>query len=385
MENFSGKRFIRIGIKAIIASTLVIFICINAGFVAGSKNDLYDFGSFIASGQFANSGQNPYSIESPLILKVEFPKINRGGVSPNLNPPVSVMLFQMIANTNPYKSAIVWRILSAILYLLSILLLYRFYRENNSYSLWLILWALSLAGFWQAILLGQIYIPFVLTAVGAWILIKKEQSLWGGILLGMLIAIKPNFIFWALALMTIGNWGVFISAGVTATLISATPLFFYGGKIYIQWLQAVAAYTPNMLIFPGNNSLQGLTSRFGSAQAGAVLSVILGSAILLYIFKNKPSMISTNALGILTSLLISPLTWPSYTLLTLPIFFEKAGWTWRLWMAAFLFAIPFYFPLKLFQESFFNFVFFGWFYGWGLLLLLADTLIEIKKQPEHDS
>src|SRR5258706_6049661 len=382
MEHLSSRKFVETGAKALIAAALVVFIYINALFVIGSSNDIYDCGSFIASGQLASAGKNPYSTESPLILQVEFPKINHSGISPNLNPPISVMLFLIIEDADPHKSATVWRILTIILYIFSMVLLHQFHPDHPR-SLWLVAWSLSLAGFWHTVLLGQIYMPFVLAAVGAWILIKNGQFTWGGILLGTLIAIKPNFIFWALTLLAIGNWVAFLSAGITAIMISAIPLFFYGIKIYIQWLDAVAAYTPNLLIFPGNNSLQGLTSRFGSAQAGVILSIILGGSVLFYIYKNKTSTASTNALGVLTSLLISPLAWPSYMLLALPMFFAKNQWTWRLRIAAILFAIPFYFPLRLFDRSFFNFVFFGWFYGWGLLLLLADVLIETKKQPEY--
>src|SRR3972149_3021787 len=120
MEKFSGKKLVEISPKVTIASALLISIYINVIFVVGSSDDLYDFGSFIASGQLANTGQNPYSAESSLILQVEFSKINRSGISPNLNPPISVMLFQIIGDANPRKSVMIWRILTVILYLFSI-------------------------------------------------------------------------------------------------------------------------------------------------------------------------------------------------------------------------------------------------------------------------
>jgi hypothetical protein len=76
-----------------------------------------------------------------------------------------------------------------------------------------------------------------------------------------------------------------------------------------------------------------------------------------------------------TSLLISPIAWTGYTLLTLPILYERAQWKWPHWAAAFIFAVPFFYPLTLFLKSFFHFVFFGWFYGWGLLLILFELLM----------
>lgn len=87
-------------------------------------------------------------------------------------------------------------------------------------------------------------------------------------------------------------------------------------------------------------------------------------------------MKKVNALGILVSLLISPIAWTGYTLSALPILLEHKAWNWRHWLAALVFAVPFLVPLALFQASFFNFVFFGWLYGWGLLVLLGDTIFD---------
>ena len=135
--------------------------------------------------------------------------------------------------------------------------------ETDPNVFWRSIWAFSLAGLWHTIQLGQIYTFLLLLVMGIIINIKKEKKVLAGIILGVLIAIKPNFIFWAAALGLAGYWAIFFSAGITALCISLVPIYFYGFKIYQQWFDAANLFTPDLLIFPGNNSLQGLAAHFG--------------------------------------------------------------------------------------------------------------------------
>ncbi|HCK67606.1 MAG TPA: hypothetical protein DHW49_15200, partial [Anaerolineae bacterium] len=139
-------------------------------------------------------------------------------------------------------------------------------------------------------------------------------------------------------------------------------------------------FTPDLLIFPGNNSLQGLFARFSVPHIGIFTGIILTIAMVVFIAKNKPTNITINTIGIVLSLFVSPIAWTGYTLLVFPILFEEKLWKAYHWVAVCIFIVPFPIILKLFQLSNFNFVFFGWFYGWGLLILLSGTLIN-KKDP----
>jgi hypothetical protein len=365
---------------AFVICTLTLFFYINIAFVLGALNGLLDFGSFIASGQLANQGENPYANNSPLIFSVYFPGINHSGAAPNLNPPISVLIFQQIANIPPMYSMQTWRILTIILYVWVIyLLIKRILVKTNPNTFWRVIWAFSLAGFWHTIQLGQIYTFLLLLVVGIIINMEKGEKVLAGILLGVLIALKPNFVFWAVALGITGCWSIFLSAGITAFFISLIPIFFYGFKIYQQWFEATKLFTPNLLIFPGNNSIQGLAAHFDSAQTGTVLSICLSIAIFIVVYKCKPSIFKINSLSIITSLLISPIAWTGYTILTLPIFLKSEKWDYEYWIAAITFTVPFFFILGLFGINFFNFVFWGWFYGWGLLALLIGEIAHIKK------
>ena len=41
------------------------------------------------------------------------------------------------------------------------------------------------------------------------------------------------------------------------------PYLFFRIQNYQQWFDAAKLFTPDLLIFPGNNSLQGLAAHFG--------------------------------------------------------------------------------------------------------------------------
>jgi len=360
--------------RVAIISFLITSYLANSIFVLFTLNNLYDFGSFVASGQLANDGLNPYSENSPLVFTVHFTKLEHSGSAPNLNPPISVLIFQALAKYDPYSSIIVWRIIIITLFLVSFYLLQQEYPIGKKAALLRFAWGLSLAGLWHTFQLGQIYTLALLLSVLTWLLLRRNQLIVAGIFLGMLITLKPNFAFWAILLLFAGNWKTFLSAGATAASISTLPIFFHGIEIYLEWIEATRIFTPDLLIFPGNNSLQGLTAHFGSPSTGTVLSIILAAGILAYCNKNKHKMSAINSLGIITSMLISPIAWTGYTLLTLPIFFEKKTWGWAFWLAAIIFTISFYFPSILFQNSFVNFIVFGWLYGWGLLALLAGIV-----------
>jgi hypothetical protein len=356
---------------------LVMAYIINTIFVIPSLDEPHDFGSFFAAGQFAVQGKNPYSTDSELIYGVTFPIIGHSGLAPNLNPPILVLLFKGLAHFQMAQVLAVWRIVSVRVFLIAVFFLFQ--KTPNPRSPDFVrrtLLTFAQAGFWHAIQLGQVYTIMLLIAAAAWVWLKQGRSANGGIALGILIAIKPNFVFWGLALAAAKNWKAFLMATSTAISLSILPVFFYGPQVYAAWLEASATFTPNLLIFPANNSLQGLTARFGSPQLGIMLSIILAGLTLVLIHKKKYSHEKTNTLGILVSLLISPLAWTGYTLIALPILLENPAWNWRYWLAALIFVVPFFVPLALFQASFFNFVFFGWFYGWGLLILLGDAVFD---------
>src|SRR5688572_12031820 len=125
---------------------------------------LWDFGSFVESGRAAREGLNPYGVY-PLTFRVVLPGFEAW--NPNLNPPVSALLFQFFGLAEPHLMFRVWYWISLVLYAATVALLCLRFRDAP--RLVLAIWALALAGFWDTLLLGQIYVPLVLVGVAGWL------------------------------------------------------------------------------------------------------------------------------------------------------------------------------------------------------------------------
>jgi hypothetical protein len=331
-----------------------------------------DFGSFYASGLKIEDGENPYDPNSEYIFEINFSRVGAGGKMINLNPPISVMLFEFLPRFDPYRTLIAWQITSAMIYLGSVFLLARAYKQNITPTRFL--WAFTLAGFWHTLVLGQIYILLLLFTVLGWISIQRGKYILAGLAIGLVIAIKPNFVIWPIFLLVSGYYVPFLVSVLTGIIISIIPMIFYGTKIYIQWLDA-SSLRLETLIMPGNNSILGLIARFDGLSLGLVISLIVVLALLvlsrLKSSGNLERFEYVSALGIIASLLASPISWTGYTILLLPIFFSLKKWTIPVMFSAAILSIPFAVVLQLFQNSFLNFVILGWLYGWGILLLLG--------------
>ncbi len=355
-----------------------ITILFNLDWLLKSNTSFYDLGSFIAAGQLITRGENPYSIDSAYIFEVEFTEAGISGIAPNLNPPISVVIFEKFFRGSPWLLLLASRAISFILYSALIFLLSTTTVEKEKKVL-LIFFSFSLAGMWHTLQLGQIYIYLLLMEAAVFYFLRKMNYLAAGIFLGLLAAMKPNLIYWILILGVYGYWKTFIVSGAVFGITSLIPLLQYGTMVYIQWLDASITYTPELLLFPGNNSFQGLTARLGFPETGIFLSIILGVVVAVVVLRYKPNENTTNLLAVTTTLLISPIAWVGYTLMLLPVFWFQNEWKLEYCLAGVIFCVPFLIILDLFEKSTINFIFFGWFYGWGLLILLGASLLRVIK------
>ena len=369
-----------------ICCVLGVIILLNIVGLQPALRGLLDFGSFIAAGREAAAGGNPYRADSPLVYTVESSDTGQRLPSPNLNPPVSVLFFWGLAQVEPLRAVSGWRWISALFFAGGIIALGWWYQRFTTPVR--IVWAVCLAGIWNTLALGQIYAPLFLATIGAWLLMEKGRSLLAGILLGFLIAIKPNFLLWLLLLAVAGQTRTVLSAAGTGMVLSLLPISVLGAQVYRQWLDALQDYPALGLTIAGNSSLQSLAARLGVEQLGIVLSLTLAGAVLVYMYRRRTSLDlhAINSVGIISSILISPFSWPGYTVLTLPILLARPRWNWLEKAAAACLVFPYLLILYFFRDSAFHSILFGWLYGWGLLLLLAGTMLEPRShQPEPSS
>ncbi len=359
---------------------LSLILLLNIRGLQPALDGLLDFGSFIAAGTEAASGNNPYRSDSPLVYTVESSDTGQRLASPNLNPPLSILFFRGLARAEPMRAASGWRLVSAFLFAGGLLILAWWYRSFTTPLR--IFWAVCLAGIWNTLALGQIYAPLFLAAVGAWLLMEKGRSLLAGILLGFLIAIKPNFLFWLLLLAVGGHIRTGLSAAGTSLILSLLPVLVLGTEVYRQWLDALLEYPSLGLTIAGNSSLPSLAARLGHEQLGIIFNLILAGFVLVYVYSRRTSLgpHAIHAAGIVSSILISPFSWPGYTVLTLPIFFARPHWGWLEKVAAACLVFPYLLVLYFFRGSALNSILFGWLYGWGLLLLLVAGILP---EPER--
>ncbi len=194
------------------------------------------------------------------------------------------------------------------------------------------LWLLALTGFWYTLLLGQIYVPLFALGLGALLLIERGRNLlWAGVLIGLVVVIKPNFAIWPLFLLLANQRQLALTSVGVAALISAVPLLIERPDIYSQWLDAARAY-PRAAIAP-NASIFGLATRLGVAEAGYVVAAALTAAAGFYAWRWRLTAREASAWSIMLTLLVGPLTWVGYTLFMLPLLLSRRWARWEIAVA----------------------------------------------------
>ncbi len=332
---------------------------------------LWDFGSFVASGQAASEGLNPYGIY-PLTFRVILPGFD--AFNPNLNPPISALLFQPLGWADPHLMFRVWWGVTIALHALTVFLILRNY--SGAPRLIMALWAFALSGFWDTLLLGQIYLPLVLAGVIAWILLERGAEVWAGILIGLVCAMKPNFAVWPALLLLSGTYRPALASIACVAVVSAIPLAVFGPEIYRQWLELLAA-DQERAFFLTNVSLTGLAARVGLPALGMALSVLLLAASALWALRWRPAPLRASSVGLVVSLLASPIAWIHYTLFLIPVILRR----WDLnsmRLVALLLIVPVPFIIAQFGRAPWTQFTIGSLYNWAMVLCLivlaADEL-----------
>lgn len=320
----------------------------------------YDVGSFIASGRAAARGLDPYQVY-PLTYGITFQERSIPG--PNLNPPISIPLFQAIAGFDPLVVFRLWYVVSIALFILTMVLLISAFPEHMSPRR--VLWACCLGGLWETLTLGQIYLPLLLASTGALLLLRKRSYTPAGILIGLVVAVKPNFLVWPCLLLLVGYVPAAIAAFATGAVLSVIPVFIYGPSIYLEWLRASRAFSGVGL--PSNAALLSLPTRLGAPGIGLAVDAILLAALAWLCWHFRPSARTVSDLAIVASLLTSPIAWIGYTILLLPILTGRR-WTLLTLVAALLLVMPFSSIPVITDRTGWLAVVLGTYWSWPLVL-----------------
>jgi hypothetical protein len=370
------KPRVRIYARVLISVVLAMSLLLQLVWVAVNVGDLRDYGSFIAAGKAVEDGDNPYGVYEDT-YRTTYANFELD--LPNLNPPISVYAFQALAAVDPATGKAVLNAASVLLYAAVIVALVRRYPDKRTPLV--LLWALSLAGFWHVIELGQVYVPLLAAVTAAWLL-QERQPLLAGVLVGLAIALKPNFAVWPLLLLLSGERRTSLSALGTAAGISAIPLLLDGPQIYRHWLEASTDF--GGIEMPGNSAIVAIFARAGLDALGWAASALLVGALAVYALKARASKQELAAAGIVGALLLGPITWSGYSLFALPVLMARPWGGWERASAAFL-AFPVFVLLALMPMNGVTWFIVGPVYGWGLLILLGllgnDAVARVR-QPQ---
>lgn len=311
------------------AASCLLLIAFQAviGLHFNADHELADYGSLYASASLANLHANPYR-DHPLVFHLR--DINRHGSDTtlqgtsvnaiNLNPPILLYPFRPLARLNPDTSFNVWKYISLGLFAVSVLLVLQMYPAEKLRIR--ILWILSLGAVWYTFRLGQIYMILLLFTVLAWRALRKQNWLAAGISIGVVCAIKPNFLIWPGLLIVGKSKKTGFTAFATTAVLSAIPLGLEGPLIYRRWLAACRGF--NGYELPGNSSLLALFSRAGFPGVGFAATILLLAAVTIWVFLTKPEPLFNSEIGILAALFAGPISWLGYSILLLPALYGKS-------------------------------------------------------------
>jgi hypothetical protein len=293
---------------------------------------LYDFGSFWASGKAAVQGLNPYAV-----YPETFRSATGDTVHPNLNPPFSLLLFAPLSHFDPHSTIKVLWWLGLAAYAAFLALTLR--RTANPNTLLVGAWALALPAFWDGIRMGQVYLPMMLAAALAWHWMEKERPIAAAIVIGLLAALKPNLLVWPALLFVAGYRRMAVVAGVAFIGATLLPLPFFGAETYLQWFEMLSGDVGQRSGYFANATAVAIGVRAGSHLLGIALAAAMLGWVARRLYRAGFSMTETSAVAVGTAILVSPVAWMHYLMLLLPALL-RTRWNRGIVIAGAVMAVP---------------------------------------------
>ncbi len=360
---------------------LAIFFEAMASFY--SLRQLRDFGSFYASVFAWSHHLNPY-LAYPLTFDIYLDIRGLFVRSVNLNPPISLYVLRPLVALGPIASRELWTLVSACLFCVCIILVVR--ANPNPALRTRILLALGMAGVWTTFLQGQVYMVLLLLTVVAWLSFRKNNFITAGIAIGLICALKPDFLIWPVLLILARHIKAGISALLTFATASMVPIMFGNGALlYRQWLAACRHY--NGLETTGSSAIiamfarldpyLGITHHF--RDVGFALTIIFLTAITWRVMRKAPDVFRVSEVALVATLLVGPISWVGYTVVLIPMLYERRlnalmriGWV--------VLCIPFFTVPRIAESSTMHFMILGSPYFYGLALIAAALMRELYQE-----
>lgn len=325
------------------------------------------FASFWAAGRAVGSGDDPFSrLPNTLIVSVPGPDV----VDLNLNPPALLPIFQLLSALPLPVSAILWSTISLALFLIFGLKIAN-WPETNKFS---VAWIAFSIAMMDTILIGQIYVLMFVAGYTMVASLRAHRLDAAALVLGLLIAAKPNFALALVPLFLARHFRLVAIAGSVAGLVTAASIIAYGPENFLHWLAAIPH--DDHWIFPTTVSLISYFQRLGAPFLGyAFCSLVLALAAYKAAV-TRPDAMGAILLGLLVAMLCSPLCWFHYILVALP-FIAVQRWDRTFAVAALLMTIPPALPLLAIRGSTLALMIFGGVYTLAILLIFVRCIGQV--------
>ncbi len=340
----------------------------DAAFMASGDSDM---GSFWTSGWATRHGLDPY--QRYAIAPPDWtPWVSNGDRATwrNFNPPAVLPVFELLSRLDPVSVARTSVLLSAIAYFgwLAALALGR-----DPPPLPRLAWAVLFAGYWQTIVLDQIYVVgLFLPACAAELLLRRGRPVAAGICIGLVCALKPQLLPWPVLVFLAGHRRAAMAAIGAFAVAWLLPILLYGPGVYALWLAGVARdAVPAYAVHPGTASLATVAGVLGGRSGMLACQAALLSGAALWACRSKPSAELASRAGILVAVLAAPLAWASYLLALVPFLLRQARRGWRTRAAAALLAVPVILPMQALGGPLWLNASLGAPYVWATVLLLV--------------
>jgi uncharacterized membrane protein len=276
---------------------------------------LYDFGAYLASGAAVLAGQNPYD---PQHLSQWAGEQGILFTAVNLNSPASLPVFQLFARFESNLAFGLWLTLNTGCYLTSVVWMARRFSLSPAQ----LAFALLNVGFWTTFAVGQSFGVLTLLATAACLTFRQRPYL-AGAAIGLMVALKPLFlVVLALSLLS-RQWRVVVCASLTAAIVGVVPGLLFGFQVYVQWFEVLQQV--EWIAASNNISVIGLTHRSHMPLAGPIAAVVLLAVAAWRAYRNIPEQVVV-PLGLAAALVVSPITWSSYSVILVPVLLSRR---WR--------------------------------------------------------
>jgi len=333
-SGLSAERAVRGAVVvACAAFALWLHTAASIGFQGGlHPTTLRDFGAFWAAGDAANAGRDPYQTTA-LARAVVAP----GGTerATNLNPPVSVLAFQLLARVPPAVAFRAWQVGSALGYVGMVAGLTLGARPHAwGRALLVLLWE----PFWSTVDLGQIYVGLAVAVLVATALLRRNPAV-AGLVIGAVVALKPQFVLWPLFLLAARQRRPAVAGAISAAALSLLPVVFGHVDWYVGWWHAIARW--RFLAFSDNLSLVSILARAGVPDGLAAVATagVVGTLVAFARHRRIDSQ-RASTVGLVAAILAGPVSWVGYATVLAPDVLIQPKWSEATLVAAALLAIP---------------------------------------------